>query len=277
MTEEAFLAAILAAPDDDAPRLIYADWLDEHGDADRADFIRLQCHLAHLPAGDPGRDGLEAAERRLLAAHGRAWGGPFRGLATEWEFCRGFIESVVIPSDVLGQAQAALKSAPLRSVKVLPRLTGPGDRALELEPLRYELEAASNDYDANWVVVRMAARDGPRHWSSTDPAYVTWELLGLAEWFRAIADGPAEVWKEFWGDEPNLSFRAEGRGDDARVTAEFAAEFTPLEGGTAIEFRPGRECLRRFADALSLAMQAFPVRPVDPDGPAARYLSSRPT
>lgn len=30
-TDADFLRAILAAPDDDAPRLIYADWLDENG------------------------------------------------------------------------------------------------------------------------------------------------------------------------------------------------------------------------------------------------------
>jgi uncharacterized protein (TIGR02996 family) len=43
------LRAILAAPDDDVPRLVYADWLDEHGttdaDAARAEFVRLGCKL----------------------------------------------------------------------------------------------------------------------------------------------------------------------------------------------------------------------------------------
>ena len=29
--EDALLAAITAAPKDDLPRLVYADWLDEHG------------------------------------------------------------------------------------------------------------------------------------------------------------------------------------------------------------------------------------------------------
>src|SRR5262245_41658733 len=42
---DALLAAIRAAPDDDAPRLIFADWLEEHGDADRAEFIRVQVEL----------------------------------------------------------------------------------------------------------------------------------------------------------------------------------------------------------------------------------------
>ena len=38
---DAFLDAIWAAPDDDTPRLVYADWLDEHDQADYAQFIRL--------------------------------------------------------------------------------------------------------------------------------------------------------------------------------------------------------------------------------------------
>jgi uncharacterized protein (TIGR02996 family) len=47
---QAFLEAICAAPDDDAPRLVYADWLEEHGDPERAEFIRAQIELAKPPA-----------------------------------------------------------------------------------------------------------------------------------------------------------------------------------------------------------------------------------
>ena len=36
----AFLAAIKAHPDDDTPRLVFADWLDEHGEPERARVIR---------------------------------------------------------------------------------------------------------------------------------------------------------------------------------------------------------------------------------------------
>ncbi|HJZ94439.1 MAG TPA: TIGR02996 domain-containing protein [Gemmataceae bacterium] len=41
----AFLAAIHAAPEDAAPRLVYADWLDEHGQPGRADLIRRMCRV----------------------------------------------------------------------------------------------------------------------------------------------------------------------------------------------------------------------------------------
>lgn len=50
--DEAFLRAIVARPDDDIPRLIFADWLDDHGEAERAEFIRVQCALAKLPAAN---------------------------------------------------------------------------------------------------------------------------------------------------------------------------------------------------------------------------------
>lgn len=47
MTErEAFLADIIANPTDDVPRLIFADWLEERGEPERANFIRVQCELA---------------------------------------------------------------------------------------------------------------------------------------------------------------------------------------------------------------------------------------
>ena len=43
---EALYEAILAQPAEDTPRLMYADWLDEHGNPDRAEFIRAQCQEA---------------------------------------------------------------------------------------------------------------------------------------------------------------------------------------------------------------------------------------
>ena len=42
------LAAIAAHPEEDTPRLAYADWLDEHGFPIRAEFIRIQCEIDKL-------------------------------------------------------------------------------------------------------------------------------------------------------------------------------------------------------------------------------------
>lgn len=50
---DAFLDAIFATPDDDLARLVYADWLEEHGQQAYAEFIRLQCEVARLPWNSP--------------------------------------------------------------------------------------------------------------------------------------------------------------------------------------------------------------------------------
>lgn len=47
-TVAAFLADICEYPDDDASQLIFADWLDEHGQPERGEFIRVQCELARV-------------------------------------------------------------------------------------------------------------------------------------------------------------------------------------------------------------------------------------
>src|SRR5262245_40315679 len=42
---DGLLQSCKGAPDEVAPRLILADWLEEHGEADRAEFVRLGCSL----------------------------------------------------------------------------------------------------------------------------------------------------------------------------------------------------------------------------------------
>ncbi|HEX4610738.1 MAG TPA: TIGR02996 domain-containing protein [Urbifossiella sp.] len=65
----ALLAAVRARPDDDTPRLVYADWLDDAGttpaDHARARFIRVQVERARI--GDRRRPPLAARAIRLNA------------------------------------------------------------------------------------------------------------------------------------------------------------------------------------------------------------------
>lgn len=99
---DAFLQDILAHPDDDAPRLIFADWLEEQGDANstaRAEFIRIQCALAasHLP--EQQRAELVRREKQILHEYSGEWGQPIRRLVQTWKFHRGFIDEVEMPAD----------------------------------------------------------------------------------------------------------------------------------------------------------------------------------
>jgi uncharacterized protein (TIGR02996 family) len=96
--DDAFLRAIVARPDDDTPRLVYADWLEEHGDADRAEFIRGQCELERLKAEGRRNLALGRRVRELLAAHADRWTEPLRAakLRGDWHFRRGFVEGVTM-------------------------------------------------------------------------------------------------------------------------------------------------------------------------------------
>src|SRR5947207_10628889 len=77
----AFLEDIREHPDDDTPRLIFADWLEDNGDADRAEFIRARIHRLRL-AGSDSRKGDEAEEafrwraQALLQANWKRWAAP---------------------------------------------------------------------------------------------------------------------------------------------------------------------------------------------------------
>jgi uncharacterized protein (TIGR02996 family) len=118
-----FLATIIATPDDDVPRLVFADWLEEHGDADRAEFIRLQCAIA--------RDGARPGEREradaLQAANRKRW--KVQGIPGRQLFRRGFVEYLHIAADdLLRYADHIGRSAPVTHL----RLSAASDRTVRL-------------------------------------------------------------------------------------------------------------------------------------------------
>ena len=62
--EAAFREKIIAEPDDDTHRLVYADWLQEHGQEVRAEFIRAQVALARTPhCGETTPSGIAGGAR----------------------------------------------------------------------------------------------------------------------------------------------------------------------------------------------------------------------
>src|SRR5262245_56023697 len=92
---DAFLQAILAQPDDDHLRLIYADWLEERGDP-RGEFIRLQIALADENMDTPRRQEFLLREGELRTHHDLEWAGQVAAVASGWEFRRGMVEEVTL-------------------------------------------------------------------------------------------------------------------------------------------------------------------------------------
>jgi uncharacterized protein (TIGR02996 family) len=94
--DRAFLRGIMSNPAELTAWLVYADWLDEHDDPARAEFIRVQCERARLPEDSPQRRGLLEREEALFRRHGDAWLGPWERLHPEATFERGFLTGLSI-------------------------------------------------------------------------------------------------------------------------------------------------------------------------------------
>jgi uncharacterized protein (TIGR02996 family) len=141
--EAALVAAIFDHPDEDTPRLVYADWLDEHADSlsgrapaevrARAEFIRCQIELAHLPPGDRRLMALERKCEDLerpyhgtwRADYARAFGG---APAPPVRFRRGFIEHLDGGFDLALRFQDVSAVCPIHEVTFRPvRSTQPID------------------------------------------------------------------------------------------------------------------------------------------------------
>src|SRR4051794_40761044 len=70
--EDALLNAILANPEDDALRQVYADWLEERGDP-RGEFLRTEARLASLSKAKRSAGKLRARLQELRAGIDGRW------------------------------------------------------------------------------------------------------------------------------------------------------------------------------------------------------------
>jgi uncharacterized protein (TIGR02996 family) len=123
-TEGGLLRDICDNPGDDTPRLVYADWLDEHGDAagrERAEFIRVQCQVARLDPEDDGNEAERARRREgyLLWRQEQAWLKALGLSKAELRLKRGFPEGVRLAASAwLRCAKRVRAETPLRAVNL---------------------------------------------------------------------------------------------------------------------------------------------------------------
>jgi uncharacterized protein (TIGR02996 family) len=124
--EAAFLAAIRAAPGDDAPRLVFADWFEDNGRPERAEFIRVQLELANATAAADRHCDLVEREAELEMILADELAAEWPQLPNGWQRGarrRGFPEEVVVHGRFLPAATEGL-AAQLRAVSLEMPLTG---------------------------------------------------------------------------------------------------------------------------------------------------------
>jgi uncharacterized protein (TIGR02996 family) len=129
VTEARLLAAVLASPEDIAPRLVYGDWLLERGDL-RGEFVLLQCQPDDSDLVKRER------ERSLLLAHERQWLQALGLRLGEGSFERGLVERLTLTVERAREVLAELGTrAPVRGLTLSSTVEDAGDVLLALSCL----------------------------------------------------------------------------------------------------------------------------------------------
>jgi hypothetical protein len=142
-----------------------------------------------------------------------------------------------------------------------------GDR-LEVTVVGYEFPAIEGDeYDSNWLNIRISATNDRGSWTATHPSLTTGDVATLADWLQAIAD-EKDVNAKLGFLEPNLSFELVDRNDRVRLRAWFELESRPRWAHSAIagerdlcvDLVLRRDDLRAAAASLRAQLRRFPPR-----------------
>jgi uncharacterized protein (TIGR02996 family) len=164
LRDEGFLRALQEEPEDDALRLIYADFLDDRGDPSsvaRAELIRVQVELTSSVLTPDRADALTQRERVLLAGWARKWLGDWADVLEGWTFRRGFVEGVWADASVfLDHAADWFADWPTLAVARLTRAAGHLPELAESPWLAHlrGLDLSDNDIDADALESLMASR-----------------------------------------------------------------------------------------------------------------------
>src|SRR5262245_58690943 len=127
-TENALERALVEDPDDLATHSAYADWLSQQGDP-RGEFIQVQLLLEDPARPAAERKELEKREKQLLKENARQWLGGLadfllgsaeeKAFRPEFQFARGWLEFIRIPSLNVACARALAKAAETRLLRRL--------------------------------------------------------------------------------------------------------------------------------------------------------------
>ena len=161
--EEPFLKEISAHPDDDHPRLVFADWLEEQGDP-RGEFIRLQCALAAAAPDSVERTTLEALDRQMVAELRPAMLARLQPLGVrDVRFSRGFVEKALVQGNgLVGRTALLYQEAPALRALMLRGWLRPQAEALgrvfnsPVMACLTSLDASQNDFGTSgaWALAR---------------------------------------------------------------------------------------------------------------------------
>ncbi|MDQ3338138.1 MAG: TIGR02996 domain-containing protein [Myxococcota bacterium] len=240
------LAEVLADPEAEAPRLVYADWLQQHEDP-RGELIALQLQPSRTPAQDD-------RIKKLVKTHGKTWLGPLAAVVSDPVFERGFLAACTVElvsekhrkelllhplwatvKRVMCNERAVVESPAMKSLRTVRKLPIEelGDLARRKGPLAIEALEWVRPFDDE---------DAHEAWEALCAvgAFTKLRSLGLslpysADEYMGIA---LEGWKPFFGTRlgKQLERLHLGLGRDAPRVADWLGAFALSKSLTTLAF-----------------------------------------
>src|SRR5262245_45503761 len=137
---------------------------------------------------------------------------------------------------------------------------GADDHRFALRIERYQFPQITRDYDANWLVVRISARNGEHQWDRRDACILTWELVWMRRWLATVTSVQDRVMSflekeltfEFLGSEPGRHHFS--------VDLKWALSWTRDDHPSVIRLAVSESERRRALEQLDRAIKRFPGR-----------------
>ena len=173
----AILADILAHPDEDWLRLVYADWLEENGQSRRAEFLRKWSGVSTVEKN-------EKSDRPYYIDHLMGISSGACQAIRLWAIKDGFLTEVTISeADWLSHGPEIARNHPLQRVTLMgkrPRHTGDG--------LRWHWLWSKKITEQVYYIVRDLIIESPVGWATPNEALDALSMRAIA-WARSQAEG----------------------------------------------------------------------------------------
>ena len=138
--------------------------------------------------------------------------------------------------------------------------------AFKFEIIGYQFpDNCGNEYDGNWLMIKLDVIKGALQWSETDPCLFTWEVREIAEWFHKLDSNRKVKSHCIRFTEPNIWFNYdEIAGERVRISIYFDAELLPPEWDESkecfIDFELSKAALLNAGRMLEGELIKSPVR-----------------
>ena len=147
------------------------------------------------------------------------------------------------------------------------QLTSTTGRSMTLWVESYQFpNIPDEEYDSNWVVIRINLEGFGQPWTTSDPALMTWELTLLAEWLEQILTG-ANAENEIAFIESSIRFQLIKKSDERLcirviLNSECKPEWWDNEDAFAFELDVSETQIQDSIKSLRYQLERFPVRAV---------------